>query len=48
MKRGYAEMGAIWHTCNDTQALRQAFVAKVVSRATSGLAAFLEHKQTVM
>ena len=40
MKRGYAEMGAFWHTCKDMQALRQVFVAKVVSQATSGLAAF--------
>ena len=33
-------MGAFWHMCKDMQALRQAFVAKVVSQATSGLAVF--------
>ena len=32
--------GSVWHACKDMQALRLVFVAKVVSQATSGLAAF--------
>ena len=40
MKRGYAEMGSFWASSNSETAIRNVFVARVVSHAVSGLSAF--------